>query len=75
MLIPLSLTLCACHPKVLRPDPRACVVPAAVMVARPLPVLAGKTWRDVADYAARAGDHAQQREADITVIAGLCKRP
>jgi len=44
------------------------------MVPRPLPVMQGKTWRDVADLTARALDHARQREADIATVRGLCRK-
>lgn len=66
--------LAGCAPKVIRPDPRACVVPAAILVPRPLPTMAGQTWRDVADYAARAADHARAREADVATVARLCNK-
>lgn len=66
--------LSACGPKNLRPNPNACVVPSVLLVARPLPVIEGKTWRAVADYAARSASHASEREADIATIRDVCRK-
>ena len=70
IFLPLMLFLTACGPKNLRPS--GCIVPSAILVARPLPELDGDTWRAVADYAVRVADHAALREADVATVRGLC---
>ncbi len=72
-MLSLALTCSACLPHP-RPDPRACVIPAVLLVPIPVPQLDGNTWRNVADLTARLRSHVIQREADVAVIRGLCKR-